>query len=81
METLRVNGRNVEVEEVGEDVALRCRVLKVVDGDEYFFEALVSTGPYKIDVPYVQRMSEEEVAAFKAGRIDMARLARELTGE
>jgi hypothetical protein len=81
METLRVDGRNVEVEELVGDIALRCRVLKAAGEDEYFFEALVSTGPYKIDVPCVQRLTEEKVAAFKAGRLDLAKLTRNMTGE
>ena len=77
METIRHQGRTIAVREVARPDGWSCRLLVAEDGGAYL-EYLVSVGPYKLDLAAVHPLSDEDVAAFEAGTLDLGDLARNL---
>jgi hypothetical protein len=79
LETIEYQGRAIRVREVARPADWLCRVLVAEDGAA-FLEYLVSVGPYKIDVAIVHPLSQQEIAAFEAGTLDLGAMARDLAG-
>ncbi len=75
METIRHEGRAIAVQEVAR--TSHSRLLRS-DSGEYFVEYPVSVGPYKIDIEATHALTSEEVAAYNAGKLDLAEFAYRL---
>ena len=72
METIRHDGRVITVRQVAR--TSHAILLYSEDSGEYLVEYLVSVGPYKIDISSYHTLTSEEVAAYKAGTLDLAEL-------
>lgn len=72
METIRHDGRVITVQQVAR--TSHATLLYSDDSGEYFVEYPVSVGPYKIDISGYHTLTGEEVAAYKAGALDLAEL-------
>ena len=73
METIRHEGRVITVQQVTR--TSHAILLYSADSGEYFIEYPVSVGPYKIDISGYHTLTSEEVAAYKAGTLDLAEFA------
>ena len=76
METIHHEGREITVEQVTR--RSHCILYCSVDSGEYFIGYPVSVGPYKIDIEGYHALTSEEVAAYKAGTLDLAEFASQL---
>jgi hypothetical protein len=76
METIHHEGRAITVQQVTR--TSHSRLLYSEDSGEYFIGYPVSVGPYKIDIEGCQMLTGEEVAAYKAGTLDLAEFAYRL---
>ncbi len=54
------------------------RLLYSEDSGEYFIGYPVSVGPYQIDIEGFHALTGEQVAAYKAGALDLAAFAYRL---
>ena len=81
MDTIRLNNKDLAVEEIARNSMHRCRIVKVTGQDAYFFEFMVSTGPFKIDIPHVKPFSQAQLSAYQSGQLDLAALAQQLESE
>jgi hypothetical protein len=77
METIRHEGRVIAVQQV--DRTSHSRLLRSDASGEYFIAYPVSVGPLAIDVEATHALTGEEVAAYQAGRLDLAELAHRLS--
>lgn len=73
METIRHEGRAIAVRQVTRTSHSR---LLCSDSGECFVEYPVSVGPFRIDVAATHVLTSEEVAAYRAGTLDLAELGR-----
>jgi hypothetical protein len=77
METVRHEGRVITVQQVTR--TSHSRLLYSEDSGEHFIAYPVSVGPYKIDIEGFHALTSEEVAAYKAGTLDLAEFAYRLS--
>lgn len=75
METIHHEGRAIVVEQVAR--GSHYRLLRAEEPGEYFIEYPVSVGPYKIDISAIHALTNEEVAAYSAGTLDLAEFAHQ----
>ncbi len=77
METIEYQKQKIEVEEIARPTwgVSVCRAIKSRD---MYIEYLVSTGPYKIDIPHIYKLSVNEVAQYNAKTLDLALLCKRL---
>jgi hypothetical protein len=76
METIHHEGREIAVQQVTR--GSHCILYYSQDSGEYFIGYPVSVGPYKIDIEGYHVLTSEEVAAYKAGTLDLAEFAYQL---
>jgi hypothetical protein len=77
METIRHEARVITVQQVTR--TSHSRLLYAEDSGEYFIGYPVSVGPYKIDLEGFHALTNEEVAAYMAGTLDLAEFAYRLS--
>lgn len=76
METIHHEGRVIEVQQVAR--TSHSRLLRYDASGEYFIAYPVSVGPFKIDMEAIHALTDEEVAAYQQGVLDLAAFAQRL---
>jgi hypothetical protein len=74
METIHHEGREITVQQVAR--GSRCILYHSEDSGEYLIGYPVSVGPYRTDIEGCHVLTGEDVAAYEAGTLDLAELAR-----
>lgn len=77
METLKFNGVDVSVTEL-ERPTFGAILYKSNNSSDMFVVYLVSTGPFKIDLPQVYKLSVNEVMQYNSGKLDLLFLCNRL---
>ena len=78
METIRVDGKDIQVHELSFHPASRSRVLRPVNAQGLLIEFTWSSGPFKIDLQGIHHLSAAESELYLRGDLQVDTLARQL---
>ncbi|NTS78208.1 hypothetical protein HR060_15255 [Catenovulum sp. SM1970] len=77
MDVVIYQGKNIRVQEVARPM-WGTILYQAQESNDMFIVYLVSTGPYKMDIPNVYKLSVNEVAQFHAKKLNIEALCQRL---
>lgn len=72
-EKIKLGWRTFNVREIARNQDCQCRLLETRNG-KLILEYLVSTGPYKLDVPTYLKLSTEQEVQYRSGTLQLNQL-------